>query len=565
MTIRPLLLATLLVSVSAGQTAAPSAETFLGRVAVEPLARLGVLSGGRVMPLETYARQQMRLVSGRESFAGASPVASYLEIYFAPGEYADRPMVRIRNGRLQGALAEYLAGMGRPVPGPGSDWRFSIEQLVNEPPDASWQNRYRGPLGLDQPGLLLTGIQNAALDPASLRRDANRVALAVKAFVDPAVPIIPPGDDDGPFNTLDELAHAIESGERLGHFVDPRLIHIDAAVMDLARSWRARDVAATNQAAAELAEAIRQANPAAQPSEARVSAEIVYNRMKRFTWAWAVYLPAFVLLAAGVATRRRALTGVGMGVFVLATLMLAAGFAIRWWISGRPWYLPPWMNQFESVTGAALLGAVAALVIEAITRKGLFAMGASFVATVALLCGYALPQRMGADIRPPQGILNNWILPLHVGTIILGYAMIGIGLVISVAYLLTLVRHRDARRASAPVDLTGSLGDGPDRLAELDRCNLIVAQLACWMVTLGTILGAVWADYSWGRWWGFDAKETWALITMLIYLAIIHARPMVTARRRGLWTAGLTVAGAAVMLFNWVVVKYLLPSLHGYA
>ncbi len=304
-----------------------------------------------------------------------------------------------------------------------------------------------------------------------------------------------------------------------------------------------------------------------QPSPWRARAERAYHRLHRFTVLWVGYAVASALLGASLAwPRRRLWRRSGLAVFAVATGALAAGSAIRWWLSDRPWYLPPMTGQFESVTAAALLGALAAGVLEWVSRRGWYALAASVFATVALLCGFTLPRAMGADIRPVQGILNNWILPLHVGVIILGYAMVAMGLVISLAYLVALarpgVRGRSGPRASGP-DLCADRPEG--LLAGLDRSNLVVAQLATLLIGAGTLLGAVWADYSWGRWWGFDPKETWALITFLVYVAIVHGRFWVRPSRRGLWTAGLTVAGAAGVLFNWVVVKYLLPSLHGYA
>jgi ABC-type transport system involved in cytochrome c biogenesis permease subunit len=73
----------------------------------------------------------------------------------------------------------------------------------------------------------------------------------------------------------------------------------------------------------------------------------------------------------------------------------------------------------------------------------------------------------------------------------------------------------------------------------------------------------VWADFSWGRPWGWDPKETFALNTWLIYAVLLHVRYVV--RNKGLWTAWLSIAGCAMMLFNWFVVNYYIVGLHSYA
>ncbi|MCC6240100.1 MAG: cytochrome c biogenesis protein CcsA [Phycisphaerales bacterium] len=100
-------------------------------------------------------------------------------------------------------------------------------------------------------------------------------------------------------------------------------------------------------------------------------------------------------------------------------------------------------------------------------------------------------------------------------------------------------------------------------LATLDMCNLVVLQLAFWVLGSGIIMGAIWADQSWGRPWGWDPKETFALITWIVYLVVVHVR-FVTADKAW-WTAVLSILGFFIMLFNWVGVNFFLVGLHSYA
>jgi ABC-type transport system involved in cytochrome c biogenesis permease subunit len=92
-----------------------------------------------------------------------------------------------------------------------------------------------------------------------------------------------------------------------------------------------------------------------------------------------------------------------------------------------------------------------------------------------------------------------------------------------------------------------------------------VAQLAAWFLIAGTLLGAYWGDFAWGRWWGWDPKETWALITCVVYLAVLHVRLVTPSRYRGLVTALICLLGSLVMIFNWVFVNYFLSGKHSYA
>jgi ABC-type transport system involved in cytochrome c biogenesis permease subunit len=100
-------------------------------------------------------------------------------------------------------------------------------------------------------------------------------------------------------------------------------------------------------------------------------------------------------------------------------------------------------------------------------------------------------------------------------------------------------------------------------LATLDLCNLVVLQLAFWVLGCGIITGAIWADQSWGRPWGWDPKETFALVTWIVYLIVVHVR--VATEHKAWWTAVLSIIGFAIMLFNWIGVNFVLVGLHSYA
>ena len=109
-------------------------------------------------------------------------------------------------------------------------------------------------------------------------------------------------------------------------------------------------------------------------------------------------------------------------------------------------------------------------------------------------------------------------------------------------------------------NLTSPRDEMSDRL---DASNLVILQLAFWILLIAIMCGAVWADVSWGRPWGWDPKETFALVTWIVYLVVIHVR--LVTKDKAFWTAVLTVVGFFVMLFNWIGVNYFLVGLHSYA
>jgi ABC-type transport system involved in cytochrome c biogenesis permease subunit len=96
-----------------------------------------------------------------------------------------------------------------------------------------------------------------------------------------------------------------------------------------------------------------------------------------------------------------------------------------------------------------------------------------------------------------------------------------------------------------------------------DGATMVLMELSFVMLWTGIVMGAIWADHSWGRPWGWDPKEVFALNTFLVFLVLVHVRLKV--RDKGLWTALLAIAGCGVMLFNWIVINFVISGLHSYA
>ena len=112
----------------------------------------------------------------------------------------------------------------------------------------------------------------------------------------------------------------------------------------------------------------------------------------------------------------------------------------------------------------------------------------------------------------------------------------------------------------------------PDALADTDNASLgqvldgvtmLLMELSFVLLWAGIAMGAIWADHSWGRPWGWDPKEVFALTTFIIFALLIHVRLKV--RDKGLWTAWLALLGCLVMLFNWIVINFVITGLHSYA
>jgi len=529
---------------------------FAERVDAKILSTLAVQYGGRVAILDTLARQQLRQIWGAERVDGTSPSFAYLELYFNSGRYLDRPVLYVQEPRMRRAL---LAGMDA-----GLAEQFRRSHRL--PPMAVMDDEMFSLL-------VRTGRTNVR-DTAKLREvpsmeslfaalgdypwfrvPLDRLSLRISSFL--AVGVFRPVPvADGRWLTAEDVL--TRSGVSAS---SDRPAGAGETFVALRDAWRSRRAWRVNELATLLSEQAR-SRAVEYPSRAIRNLELLYNRAYKGSVTCAGFALATLVLIAAAGSERRMVYRLGMAVLIVSTFLLLAGFGVRWILSGRPWYLPPIMNQFEAVTGSALLGAILAIVLEMVRRRIYLALAASLYATIALLAGLLFPHRMGAEITAAHGILNSPIMAAHVAFIIVGHAMAGMTLLLSVAYLLAWAWRVDPVVSTA-ADSSGPVGQSPS--AVIDRCNLIVAQIACWALTIGTILGAYWADFAWGRPWGWDRKETWALITAVIYVVTIHVRFLVGQRRRGLVTAGLCMLGGAAMLFNWIGVNYFFVGIHSYA
>jgi cytochrome c-type biogenesis protein CcsB len=223
----------------------------------------------------------------------------------------------------------------------------------------------------------------------------------------------------------------------------------------------------------------------------------------------------------------------------------------------------PWGNMYEFAT-AVVLVAVVAFLAFAVRTPGLRYIGMFVIAPVAValvLIGLYLSTPAG----PLVAALRSYWLAIHVTAATLGF---GIFFVSGIASMLYLVRSRHEARVAAgtipaePLTGTGIAYRLPSAEA-LDRMShrTVVFGFPIW--TFAVIAGAIWAESAWGRFWGWDPKETWAFIAWVVYAAYLHART--TAGWRGRPAAWINVVGLLVMVFNLLYVNMVSTGLHSYA
>jgi len=493
--------------------------------------------------MDTVARDSLGQVTGTRRIDGLAPTAAYLELLLNSGAYLTKPVIYIREKAMRQAISNALTGPD--VARFQETHRIAPASLLDRQAAASLLASGRA----EAPQVKAAGatqflhqlVSELSMRP-EFRLPLERLSVRMGAFVsgggDPTV-----------------------SGQWYLAAEDP-----EESIDELSRLWRRRDASGINS----LCRRLRDDWPSATTADRgggkwKGDLELLYNRCSRPAVLPAGFAASLLLMIFAAASPSRWARRAGLAILSMATVGLLSAFVVRWLLSGRAWYLPPIMNQYEAVVGSVLLGSLAAIFLELTCKRNYFAIAASAYAVVALLAQMMFPQQMSPAISATHGILNSPVMAVHVAVIIVGHALAGMTLVISLAYLAVATRRAISGRriTSSSPDLTASTGTGA--LETIDRCNLIVAQLACWTIVVGTILGAYWADFAWGRWWGWDPKETWALMTALVYVAVVHLRFVTPSRYRGMATALGCILGCGVMAFNWTVVNFIIVGKHSYA
>jgi cytochrome c-type biogenesis protein CcsB len=288
------------------------------------------------------------------------------------------------------------------------------------------------------------------------------------------------------------------------------------------------------------------------PSETKIKAEQLYYRMgifeKLFPFYETIGLLMLISLIAMVimGKKKKSLIVRILGWLLLAGLLLHTfGIGLRWYVAGHA----PLSNGYESMIFISWVTLLAGFIFS---RKSDFALSATAVlAGMTLLVAHL--SFMDPEITNLVPVLKSYWLTLHVSVITGSYGFLGLGAILGIItmILLTLVNEKNRERISETID-------------ELAVINFRTLTLGLYFLTIGTFLGAVWANESWGRYWGWDPKETWSLITIIVYTLVTHSR-MIPGMKSIFTFNLLSLFGFSSVLMTYFGVNYYLSGLHSYA
>ncbi len=515
---------------------------------VDAFARLPVLEGGRVKPVDSVARNSLLMIRSQQSFRydghGVGADEWLLDVLFRPQRADQQPIFVINDPDVLGLLglrqtADRYFSFAAIAPHLGE-----VEQqaMAAQRLDAKQRTRFQGAvLNLFERVYLYYKLKNTVQVPggpplsAELKApgapgaDQRRAALVDLGVFRPLPPLA--GQRPDAWRSAGEALQQVAAGT-----VHPGL----DPLARLGAAWASGNPAGFAAAAADLRAVSAAAHPRAL---AMARDEIVFNRAQPFYVGMVIYVLALLALFVSWAWRPVLMRNTAFALLVAGAVVHTAGLVYRIILQGRP----PVTNLYSSAVfvgwGAVILG----VILEAMYRKGFGTAVAAASGFASLIVAHHLAGD-GDTMEMMRAVLDsNFWLATHVVTITIGYSGTFLAGAIAIGY--TLRKHLAPNLDDATTKALASMTYG-------------VIAFALFFSFVGTVLGGIWADQSWGRFWGWDPKENGALLIVLWNAIILHARWGGYARERGIMA--MAIFGNVITSLSWFGVNMLGVGLHSY-
>lgn len=489
---------------------------------LDSLSTLAVQLDGRKKPLQTVAWETVTKIHGSPRYQISEgntleALPTYLSLWFNDRDWNQEAFILLNYRPLKEQV-----GLD-----PERKY-FSFQELVNSPL-AAVVAEARHHQAQDQD---LTRNQRQALILE------ERLALMLQTVGRNRLPLVPhPSDPKGAWLSLPDAPDT---------YGPEQIAPLMATFQQIQQIYQAspEHLGMVGQLAPTLRPQLASLSPTVYPPRSVLEREVFWQRLHPFGKAWKLYGAALIVLLGVITLKRSEWYWGSLGLFAAGLLIHSYGFILRMQIAGRP----PVTNMYESVIWVGLGIAVLGFGFELCYRVRSYLLAAAPLAMLCLVLADSLPTVLDASIQPLVPVLrDNFWLSVHVPTITLSYA--GFALAFGLGHL-TLGQYLFRASLQEPI-------------ARLSQLNYRVLQVGVLLLTTGIILGGIWAHFSWGRFWGWDPKETWALIALLCYLVPLHGRLLGWLGHFGLAVASVVCFNAVLMA--WYGVNFVLGTgLHSY-
>lgn len=482
---------------------------------------------GRIKPLNTLNSELIRKITGKSSFKGLNPDQIILGMLIEPQEWQHVPLFRVKNKNIRQILG-ITESRARFVDFFETNQNYKLASYVEEAyrKNPAQQNQFdKDIIAIDERVNIFYNILMG--NYLHIFPDVNRPA---ERWYHPMATFdgFPAEDSNFVANIIpvyaDELRKAVQSSSY--HQADELLKGIGL----FQRKY-----------ASELL-----------PSETKLKMELLYNKVEIFERLYRYYglvgfLFLLILFARLVNPRFqfKILTKIITVLLVVFFIFHTAGLALRWYVAGRA----PLSNGYESMIYIAWATMLAGLIF---VRKSPIALAATAVlASLTLFVAHL--NWMNPEITNLVPVLKSVWLTIHVGVITASYGFLGLVMIMGLFNLILMIFQN--RRNYSSFSLT---------IKEITLTNEIAMTIGLYLLTIGSFLGGIWANESWGRYWGWDPKETWSLVTILVYTVILHLGYIPGVSGTFLFNT-LSVIGFSSVLMTYFGVNYYLSGLHSYA
>lgn len=485
------------------------------------LQQLSIHEDARSKPLDTFARETMRLITSREywpeskvksNFLARDPMTNLLSMLFEPDQWKDIAVIHLGSADVKKTL-----GID-----PMQEWA-SYNDLKN---NSAFRDAFKEIMRKQQVDEKLSDTDHKLGDLHGVLNRMDGIFYGTDLKI---VPIKQEGSE-AVWVSLDEISRLDNSDV------------IRTGFQNLMNGFLTSDRELFNSGTMALITNLRERGGVDYPTAKVLGYEIAYNEFKPFRKAWLFLLLGTILFAVSMGLSNPMAYYGAWAMSLTGFLLSSYGLGLRVLIAGRP----PVSNMYESVVYMGWGVLLFAGIFELVYRQKIFGLCGAAMGVIVLTLADMLP--FDPSISPLVPVLrsNYWLL-IHVMTIVISYSAFALAMGIAhlaLSFYLFSPHKKDLIRIS-------------------NNFVYRAIQVGVLLLTAGTILGGVWANESWGRFWGWDPKETWAFISILGYLALLHARFTGLVGPFGVSVGA--VIGFQLILMTWYGVNFILATgLHSY-
>jgi cytochrome c-type biogenesis protein CcsB len=480
---------------------------------------------GRTKPLFTLSNDILRKVTRSNNYDGLSSMQVFLGLYLDFNNWKDVPLITVGNKDLQtkigikGSMAAFSDFVK--MDGTGT---YKISEEVNTAYSKAPAERNK-------------------FDKEVMKID-ERMNIVYEIYQGDFLKLFPLKDSADTWGSSREALLRARSSEDS--------LYLAGIIPAISDALQTNNISTIRQVTASVGEYQKRFAGYNLPTQSKIKAELLYYRMGIFEKLFPFYATVGLIMLFGLITMvikgRKETT---LFVKILGWLLFAGfmfhtfGLGLRWYIAGRS----PMSNGYESMIFISWVTLLAGFIFS---RRSAFALSATAVlASMTLMVAHL--SFMDPEITNLVPVLKSYWLTLHVSVITGSYGFLGLGAILGLInlILLALSNEKNTTRIADTID-------------ELTIINYKTLTLGLYFLTIGTFLGAVWANESWGRYWGWDPKETWSLITIIMYSIVIHSRTI--PGMKDIFTFNLiSLFAFSSVLMTYFGVNYYLSGMHSYA